>query len=99
MLEGLQQNGNDRGKSKHDRCIKVIVVIYVKMQIESEKERRQEWGNKWLKKIYYRKLFTLIESLGMKDGNMKAKCLGKYIKIIYSPIKLFQMYLTGKQSF
>ena len=42
MLEGLQQNGNDRGKSKHDRCIKVIVVIYVKMQIESEKERRQE---------------------------------------------------------
>ena len=52
-----------------------------------------------MKKIYYRKLFTLIESLGMKDGNMKAKCLGKYIKIIYSPIKLFQMYLTGKQSF
>ena len=42
MLEGLQQNGNDRGKSKRDRCIKVIVVIYAKMQIESEKERRQE---------------------------------------------------------
>ena len=41
MLESLWQNGNDRGKSKHDRCIEVIVVIYVKMQIESEKERRQ----------------------------------------------------------
>ena len=51
-----------------------------------------------MKKNYYRKLFTLIESLGMKDGNMKVKYLGKYIKVIYS-LKLFQIYLTGKQSF
>ena len=41
MLGSLRQNGNDRGKSKYDRCIEVIAVIYVKMQTESEKERRQ----------------------------------------------------------
>ena len=99
MLGSLRQNGNDRGKSKYDRCIEVIAVIYVKMQTESEKERRQIEAKNWSKKNYYRKLSTLIESLGMKDGNMKVKYLGKYIKVIYSPIKLFQIYLTGKQSF
>lgn len=51
-------------------------------------------------KNYYRKLSsTLIESLGMKDGNMKVKYSGKYIKVIYSPIKLFQIYLTESKAF